>query len=103
MTKSTMCGFCVGWFVSSKEVDSGELVLCCLDPGSTYIKYTLRITPDYHWTLLFKGTPIQLETCLLLADLSSTVRSAGDVQEVIEEIDSYRVCESNSDEKFLKL
>ena len=83
--------------------ESEDVVICCLDEGSDALLYSLRISHGFSWALLLRGVPISRSSCPLLTASPELLMSAGDICHLLVALDSFRICEGNSDEKFLRL
>ena len=67
-----------------KESNSDDVVVCCLDEGSTSVHYTLRIQQDFRWTVSLRGISLQRDTCPLIAALPELLASVSMVCAVTE-------------------
>ena len=98
------CLFCfAGWFVAPGRSESEDVAICCLDEGSGSLLYSLRIASGCSWTVSLRGVALNRSVCPLLAAYSEHIASALDVFYLLNALDSFLVCEGNSDEKFMKL
>ena len=79
------------------------MVVCCLDEGSNSVLYALRVQQGFCWAVSLRGICLNRDSCPLLTALPETLTSVSSVCLATAELSSYRVCEGNPDERFLKL
>ena len=86
-------------------VDSNpdDVVVCNLDEGSVSVLCALKIQHGLCWVLSIRGKSLDFNTCPLLAALPKTLGSLSSFSFITKELNTYRVCEDDSDERFPKL
>ena len=89
-----------GWFVGP---GTGDIVMCHLDEGSDSLLYTLRVSAGFSWSLSLRGIALNRSLCPLLIATPELMASVYDIFQFLEALNTYHVCEGNSDERFLQL
>ena len=83
--------------------ETEDLVVCHLDEGSDFLLYSLKVSTGFSWTLSLRGIALNRRLCPLLTASTEQMTSAFDICQLLESLNTYRLCEGNSDERFLQL
>ena len=67
-----------------------------------HIHFSLRINPDFSWSVTLFGDLISSENELLRM-LPQTLASTTDIDTVIRSLDSSTICSGNNDKRFMEL
>ena len=94
-----------GVIAQSSEPHSSDMVLskprCITTPPGVDMGLTLCVSSDFSWKLFLSS--LEICHCTLLANSPQRVRSVRDVVVLLTTLDSMRICDGNSDAKFLTL
>ena len=87
---------------ASPEETSTKIVVCCLETSrGNPVVITLR--EDFTWLVSAFGYSVTPQSCHLLAGTPLILESAYKITQLISLIDHGRICEGNSDSKFLEV
>ena len=78
------------------------MVFCKLDDTSD-VQYSLKINPDFFWTLHSFRRPIDTSACSILQHVPSLLTTVASVKAVVNSLQRCIVCAGNEDPKFLEL
>ena len=89
----------------SPEETSTKIVVCCLETsrGNPVVKYSITLREDFTWLISAFGYSVTPQSCHLLAGTPLILESAYKTTQLISLIDHGRICEGNSDSKFLEV
>lgn len=77
--------------------------MCHLDEESDSLLYALRVSTGFSWSLSLRGIALNRSLCPLLMATQEQLTSVFEVCQFLEALNTYHVCEGNSEERFLEL
>ena len=99
-----VCMICfAGWFVVPEMSSLAEVTVCCLDERATSVLYAVIISRGFNWTVSLRGCNLDKHSCSLFNTSPEILTSVSAVCLLLVALRSFRVCEGNSDERFLNI
>ncbi len=85
------------------EAAASKIVLCCLETASEtpVIRHSITIREDFTWLVSVYSHSVTPQSCHALAELPVRLDSVDKIKDVVSTIEHSRICDGNSESKFL--